>query len=118
MKRLGPQAHLVNMRLNHAVPPSVRLLPAKEYRGAAIGINYDLRVYTGRALRKRSEIDFPRCLPNPDSPFFFFGLSPPRSQSGMTPSFHCFTFTPSADVTTNSKSPYSRSFFFKDFEMQ
>ena len=49
MKRLGPQAHLINMRLNHAVPASVRLLPAKEYRGAAIGINYDLRVYTGKA---------------------------------------------------------------------
>lgn len=48
MKRLGPQAHIINMRLNHAVPASVRLLPAKEYRGAAIGINYDLRVYTGK----------------------------------------------------------------------
>ena len=48
MKRLGPQAHLVNLRLNHTVPASVRLLPAKEYRGAAIGINYDLRVYTGK----------------------------------------------------------------------
>ncbi len=47
MKRLGPQAHLINLKLNHTVPASVRLLPAKEYRGAAIGINYDLRVYTG-----------------------------------------------------------------------
>ncbi len=47
MKRLGPHAHLINMKLTHAVPASVRLLPAKEYRGAAIGINYDLRVYTG-----------------------------------------------------------------------
>lgn len=49
MKRLGPQAHLINLKLNHAVPASVRLLPAKEYRGAAIGINYDLRVYTGKS---------------------------------------------------------------------
>lgn len=48
MKRLGPNAHLVNLKLNHAVPASVRLLPAKEYRGAAIGINYDLRIYAGK----------------------------------------------------------------------
>lgn len=48
MKRLGSQAHIINLKLNHAVPASVRLLPAKEYRGAAIGINYDLRVYTGK----------------------------------------------------------------------
>lgn len=47
MKRLGSQAHIINLKLNHTVPASVRLLPAKEYRGAAIGINYDLRVYTG-----------------------------------------------------------------------
>ena len=55
MKRLGPQAHIINLKLNHTVPASVRLLPAKEYRGAAIGINYDLRVYTGK-LRYRGEI--------------------------------------------------------------
>ncbi len=48
MKRLGPNAHLINLKLNHTVPASVRLLPAKEYRGAAIGINYDLRIYTGK----------------------------------------------------------------------
>ncbi len=48
MKRLGPNAHLINLKLNHSVPASVRLLPAKEYRGAAIGINYDLRIYTGK----------------------------------------------------------------------
>ena len=50
MKRLSPHAHLINMKLNHVVPASVRLLPAKEYRGAAIGINYDVRVYTGKSL--------------------------------------------------------------------
>ncbi len=50
MKRLGPNAHLINLKLNHSVPASVRLLPAKEYRGAAIGINYDLRIYTGKVL--------------------------------------------------------------------
>lgn len=55
MKRLGPQAHIINLKLNHTVPASVRLLPAKEYRGAAIGINYDLRVYTGK-LRYCGEI--------------------------------------------------------------
>ena len=48
MKRLGPNAHLINLKLTHTVPASVRLLPAKEYRGAAIGINYDLRIYTGK----------------------------------------------------------------------
>lgn len=48
MKRLGPNAHCINLKLNHTVPASVRLLPAKEYRGAAIGISYDLRVFTGK----------------------------------------------------------------------
>lgn len=47
MQRLGPQAHIVNLKLHHAVPASVRLLPAKEYNGAAIGISYDLKVYIG-----------------------------------------------------------------------
>ena len=54
MKRLGPNAHLVNLKLNHAVPASVRLQPAKEYRGAAIGINYDLRIYTGKVYTNSS----------------------------------------------------------------
>lgn len=45
--RLGSETHLVTMQLTRAAPPSVRLLPAKMYCGAAIGISYDLRIYTG-----------------------------------------------------------------------
>ena len=48
LRRLGSDSHLVTLRLTSVAPPSVRLLPAKEYRGAAIGISYDLRVYTGQ----------------------------------------------------------------------
>ncbi|XP_057368015.1 phosrestin-2-like [Daphnia carinata] len=55
MKRLGPNAHLVNLKLNHTVPASVRLLPAKEYRGAAIGINYDLRIYTAESIEEKPQ---------------------------------------------------------------
>ncbi|XP_046437037.1 phosrestin-2-like [Daphnia pulex] len=55
MKRLGPNAHLINLKLNHSVPASVRLLPAKEYRGAAIGINYDLRIYTAESIEEKPQ---------------------------------------------------------------
>lgn len=62
MKRLGPNAHCVNLKLNHTVPASVRLLPAKEYRGAAIGISYDLRVFTGKRARRFRSAELARSI--------------------------------------------------------
>ncbi|XP_045469332.1 beta-arrestin-2-like isoform X2 [Harmonia axyridis] len=45
LKRLGPNAYPFSMEITHLAPPSVQLVPAKEYNGAAIGTSYDVRAY-------------------------------------------------------------------------
>lgn len=35
------------MSVTPLAPPSVQLVPAKEYNGAPIGTSYDVRVYAG-----------------------------------------------------------------------
>ncbi|KOX68836.1 Phosrestin-2 [Melipona quadrifasciata] len=45
MKRLGPNAHAFTMEITPLAPPSVQLVPAKEYNGAPIGTSYDVRAY-------------------------------------------------------------------------
>lgn len=47
IKRLGPNAHAFTMSVTHLAPPSVQLVPAKEYNGAPIGTSYDIRAYIG-----------------------------------------------------------------------
>lgn len=47
MKRLGPNAHPFTMEITPLAPPSVQLVPAKEYNGAPIGTSYDVRAYVG-----------------------------------------------------------------------
>nr|CAD7456310.1 unnamed protein product [Timema tahoe] len=47
MKRLGPNAHPFTMEMTPLAPPSVQLVPAKEYSGAPIGTSYDVRAYIG-----------------------------------------------------------------------
>lgn len=48
MQRLGNNAHAFSMEVTHLAPPSVQLVPAKEYNGAPIGTSYDIRVYIGK----------------------------------------------------------------------
>lgn len=48
IQRLGSNAHAFSMEVTHLAPPSVQLVPAKEYNGAPIGTSYDLRVYIGK----------------------------------------------------------------------
>lgn len=48
MKRLGSNAYPFNMEITHLAPPSVQLVPAKEYHGAPIGTSYDVRAYVGK----------------------------------------------------------------------
>nr|CAD7567953.1 unnamed protein product [Timema californicum] len=48
MKRLGPNAHPFTMEMTPLAPPSVQLVPAKEYSGAPIGTSYDVRAYIGK----------------------------------------------------------------------
>ncbi|XP_076276807.1 phosrestin-2 isoform X2 [Lasioglossum baleicum] len=45
VRRLGPNAHAFTMEITPLAPPSVQLVPAKEYNGAPIGSSYDVRVY-------------------------------------------------------------------------
>lgn len=47
MKRLGPNAVPFTMEITPLAPPSVQLVPAKEYHGAPIGTSYDIRAYLG-----------------------------------------------------------------------
>ncbi|XP_044757226.1 arrestin homolog isoform X2 [Coccinella septempunctata] len=45
IKRLGPNAYPFSMQISPDAPPSVQLVPAKEYNGAPIGTSYDVRAY-------------------------------------------------------------------------
>lgn len=45
LKRLGPNAYPFSMEITPLAPPSVQLVPAKEYNGAPIGTSYDVRAY-------------------------------------------------------------------------
>lgn len=48
IKRLGPNAYPFTMEITPLAPPSVQLVPAKEYNGAPIGTSYDIRAYVGK----------------------------------------------------------------------
>ncbi|XP_076653497.1 arrestin homolog isoform X2 [Halictus rubicundus] len=45
VRRHGPNAYAFTMEITPLAPPSVQLVPAKEYNGAPIGSSYDVRVY-------------------------------------------------------------------------
>lgn len=47
VKRLGSNAYAFTMEIIPLAPPSVQLVPAKEYTGAPIGTSYDVRAYVG-----------------------------------------------------------------------
>ncbi|XP_054270968.1 arrestin homolog isoform X2 [Macrosteles quadrilineatus] len=60
LRRLGPNAHAFTMEVNRLAPPSVQLVPAKEYSGAPIGTSYDVRAYVAdradEKLHRRSTV--------------------------------------------------------------
>lgn len=49
LRRLGPNAYPFSMEITPLAPPSVQLVPAKEYNGAPIGTSYDVRAYIGKS---------------------------------------------------------------------
>lgn len=53
VKRLGPNAHAFTMEITPLAPPSVQLVPAKEYNGAPIGTSYDVRAYVAERADER-----------------------------------------------------------------
>lgn len=56
LRRLGPHAHPFTLTVANVAPPSVQLVPAKEYNGAPIGTSYDIRVYAGKFPIFRTQI--------------------------------------------------------------
>ena len=53
VKRLGPNAHAFTMEITPVAPPSVQLVPAKEYNGAPIGTSYDIRAYVAERAEEK-----------------------------------------------------------------
>lgn len=45
LERLGVGAHAFSIEVGIVAPPSVQLIPAKQYSGAPIGTSYDIRAY-------------------------------------------------------------------------
>lgn len=45
LERLGVGAHAFSVEVGLVAPPSVQLIPAKQYSGAPIGTSYDIRAY-------------------------------------------------------------------------
>lgn len=45
LERLGVGAHAFSIEVGIVAPPSVQLIPAKQYCGAPIGTSYDIRAY-------------------------------------------------------------------------
>ncbi|KAL6420196.1 hypothetical protein ACFW04_013818 [Cataglyphis niger] len=53
VRRLGPNAHAFTMEITPLAPPSVQLVPAKEYNGAPIGTSYDVKAYVAERADER-----------------------------------------------------------------
>ncbi|XP_011708295.1 PREDICTED: phosrestin-2-like isoform X2 [Wasmannia auropunctata] len=53
IKRLGSNAHAFTIEIPSIAPPSVQLVPAKEYNGPPIGNSYDVRVYVAERADER-----------------------------------------------------------------
>ncbi|KAL1490953.1 hypothetical protein ABEB36_011621 [Hypothenemus hampei] len=53
LKRLGANAYPFTMEITPLAPPSVQLVPAKEYNGAPIGTSYDIRAYVAERIDEK-----------------------------------------------------------------
>uniref|UniRef100_A0ABD2XP82 Arrestin-like N-terminal domain-containing protein n=1 Tax=Trichogramma kaykai TaxID=54128 RepID=A0ABD2XP82_9HYME len=58
MKRFHPNAHPFTISVSPYAPPSVQLIPAKEYNGAPIGTRYDVRIYAEYSPLRRARDGF------------------------------------------------------------
>nr|XP_034841206.1 arrestin homolog [Maniola hyperantus] len=92
IKRLGANAFPFHLELTPIAPPSVQLVPAKQYHGAPIGTSYDVRAYIAdRADEKVSRRNTVRMgirvLQGPGKvatlPLVLPPNSPPRSLSAL-----------------------------------
>ncbi|XP_063634389.1 arrestin, lateral eye-like [Cydia splendana] len=53
MKRLGAHAYPFQLELTPLAPPSVQLVPAKQYHGAPIGTSYDVRAFIAEKVDEK-----------------------------------------------------------------
>ncbi|PNF33241.1 hypothetical protein B7P43_G10604 [Cryptotermes secundus] len=61
IKRLGSNAHPFTMEVTPLAPPSVQLVPAKEYSGAPIGTSYDVRAYAEIRSNSKGSVGWTVC---------------------------------------------------------
>ncbi|XP_017771215.1 PREDICTED: arrestin homolog isoform X2 [Nicrophorus vespilloides] len=97
IKRLGSNAYPFNMEITPLAPPSVQLVPAKEYSGAPIGTSYDVRAYVAdradekfhRKTTVRMGIRVVQRVFAPPSPYGYDPMASTTSGSGKTTLFGC-----------------------------
>ncbi|XP_031769898.2 arrestin homolog isoform X2 [Galleria mellonella] len=101
IKRLGANTYPFQLELTPLAPPSVQLVPAKQYNGAPIGTSYDVRAFVERADEKVSRRNTvrmgirvlqgpgrqlpPASLPPNSSHRMFSVLTNHRDESSETP---------------------------------
>ncbi|XP_031334631.1 phosrestin-1-like [Photinus pyralis] len=117
LKRLGPNAYPFSMEITPLAPPSVQLVPAKEYSGAPIGTSYDVRAYIAEKLDEklhrrttvRMGIRVVQRAAAPPSPYIFnpanIGQHLPkqRSKNGhKIPLFACKSVPLTSNIATHN----------------
>ncbi|KAK7605469.1 hypothetical protein V9T40_007327 [Parthenolecanium corni] len=86
IKRLGPNAHPFTMEVTPMAPPSVQLVPAKEYNGAPIGTSYDIRAF---AAHRTDEKQHRRNTVRMGIRVIQRATVPPKSSSSMSQQPSC-----------------------------
>ncbi|KAK5650679.1 hypothetical protein RI129_001708 [Pyrocoelia pectoralis] len=117
LKRLGPNAYPFSMEITPLAPPSVQLVPAKEYSGAPIGTSYDVRAYIAEKLDEklhrrttvRMGIRVVQRAAAPPSPYLFNpagtgqNLPKQRNKNGhKIPLFACKSVPLSSNIASNN----------------
>ncbi|KAJ2946647.1 hypothetical protein O0L34_g12704 [Tuta absoluta] len=88
IKRLGSHAYPFHLELTPLAPPSVQLVPAKQYHGAPIGTSYDVRAYiadrSDEKVSRRNTVRMGiRVLQGPGRPAVPAVLPPPSPHHAL-----------------------------------
>ncbi|XP_026324016.1 beta-arrestin-1-like [Hyposmocoma kahamanoa] len=93
IKRLGSNAYPFHLELTPLAPPSVQLVPAKQYHGAPIGTSYDVRAYIAERadekISRRNTVRMGiRVLQGPGRPILPAVLPPHSPQHALSAFAH------------------------------
>ncbi|XP_049885705.1 arrestin homolog [Pectinophora gossypiella] len=93
IKRLGANAYPFHLELTPLAPPSVQLVPAKQYHGAPIGTSYDVRAYIAERadekISRRNTVRMGiRVLQGPGRPAMPAVLPPPSPHHALSALAH------------------------------